>query len=382
MQVARRLDGFETEELKDLLGAAFFPPQRFNEFLLYRLNRRTWNYAGANDDFPTTILRVIDDANAGLWWRDLIWEARKALPTDPGLMAFEERFSRVPRTLTVDGGEMRPVEGRQLELKIKDAQSTFDIGTWRSRLGEIEGRVCRIEFPETVAQGTGFLVGPSVVLTNYHVIEKLKDGALAPTSAVLRFDYKVAEDGVTVQPGTTFRLAADWLLDSSRYSERDKEVAPSQDPAPDELDFALLQVEGAPGKAPVGGPTGDPSPVLRKWVEAPAEDYDFTSQRSLYIVQHPDGRPMQVAIDSEAVLLPPKGLNGNRTRIRYTTTTEPGSSGSPCFGPNWQWVALHHSGDPKYWQGQRPEYNQGVPLTAIRQLLSARGKAGLLGEGV
>ena len=84
-----------------------------------------------------------------------------------------------------------------------------------------------------------------------------------------------------------------------------------------------------------------------------------------------------MALDSEAVI----GLNGNRTRVRYTTTTEPGSSGSPCFGPDWQWVALHHSGDPKYWQGQRPDFNQGIPIPAIRQLLAARGKADLLGAG-
>lgn len=371
---ALRLDGLQMEELKNLLGAAFLP-QRFNEFLLYRLNRNTWNYASMNDDYPTTLLRVIQDSNATLWWRDLVWEARKAVPGDPGLLAFEERFSGAPTTLAVNGDEVRPVWGRQLELKIKDAQSTFDIGTWRRRLGEIEGRVCRIEFPEGAARGTGFLVGPSVVLTNYHVIEKLKNGAVAPAAAVLRFDYKVADDGVTVQAGTTFQLAAGWLLDSSRYSQHDLEIKPSEDPSPDELDYALLKADGEPGNASVGGPTSDPNPTLRHWIEIPAVDHDFAAQRSLYIVQHPDGHPMQVALDTEAVI----GLNGNRTRVKYTTTTQPGSSGSPCFGPDWQWVALHHSGDPKYWQGQQPEYNQGIPVPAIRQLLAARGMADLLG---
>jgi hypothetical protein len=44
-------------------------------------------------------------------------------------------------------------------------------------------------------------------------------------------------------------------------------------------------------------------------------------------------------------------------------------------------VALHHNGDPKYWRGQRPDFNQGIPIPAIRQLLAARGKADLLGAG-
>ena len=372
-----RLSGPQIEELANLLRAAFLPA-RFDEFLLYRLDRNTVDYAGSNDTYPTTLRRVIQEANARLWWRDLLAEARKAAPTDPDLLEFGERFSLSPVTVAVDGGGRQPVQGRQLELKIKDAGFTHDIGTWRRRLGEIEGRVCRIEFPELAAQGTGFLVGPSVVLTNYHVVEKLRDGAVAPASVVLRFDYKVADDGITVQAGTIFRLAQDWLLDFSRYSPRDFEVNPAQDPAPDELDYALLGVDGSPGDAPVGGPTDDPNPTPRKWIEMPATEHDFSSQRSLYIVQHPDGHPMQVAIDSEAVL----GLNANRTRVRYTTTTEPGSSGSPCFGPDWQWVALHHSGDPKYLRGQPPDFNQGIPLPAIRQLLAERDKDDLLGAGV
>jgi hypothetical protein len=106
-----RLDGPQIEELKNLLGAAFLPP-RLTEFLLYRLNRNIWNYTGATDDYPTILLRVIQDANARLWWRDLVWEARKAIPADPGLLAFEERFSSAPTTLAVDGGEVRPVQRR------------------------------------------------------------------------------------------------------------------------------------------------------------------------------------------------------------------------------------------------------------------------------
>ena len=83
---------------------------------------------------------------------------------------------------------------------------------------------------------------------------------------------------------------------------------------------------------------------------------------------------MQVALDSNAV------VDVRPTRVRYTTTTEPGSSGSPCFSADWNWVALHHSGDPKYWkQAKKPEYNQGVPVAAIVSLLAKRGKAAMLG---
>ena len=70
------------------------------------------------------------------------------------------------------------------------------------------------------------------------------------------------------------------------------------------------------------------------------------------------------------------------TRLRYTTRTEPGSSGSPCFDIDWNLVALHHSGDPKYAQFQaKPDWNEGIPLTAIMRLLEKHGLAGVLETG-
>lgn len=376
METRLRLNGPEITELRDLLRAAFLRV-RFEDFLLDRLDRRLDDFTGPADDYPTALRKVIQEANAALWWRDLLREARKAVPADPGLLEFGERFGFSPVTVAVQGETQVALRGQQLELKIRAAQSTFDIGTWRRRLGEIEGRVCRIESPAGTARGTGFLVGPDAVLTNYHVLEPLIENGVAADAArvVLRFDYKVVDDGIAVQAGTTYELAPDWLADYSRYSPQDLEVAPDADPALDELDYALLRLNGTPGQDPVGGATEDPSPVPRGWVEFPAEPYDFADQSALYIVEHPDGKPMQVALDTEAVI----GLNGNGTRVRYTTTTEPGSSGSPCFGPDWQWVALHHAGDPKYWAGERPTFNEGIPASAIRRLLTERGKAGLLG---
>ena len=48
--------------------------------------------------------------------------------------------------------------------------------TWRARLGELEAQVCRVEVParDRPTAGTGFLVGPDLVLTKYHVIEVLQ----------------------------------------------------------------------------------------------------------------------------------------------------------------------------------------------------------------
>jgi hypothetical protein len=93
------------------------------------------------------------------------------------------------------------------------------------------------------------------VLTNYHVVEPfITDGTAGDASAVvIRFDYKVADDGVAVQAGTEHRLAPDWLADFSPYSAQDLVEEPSADPEADELDYALLRVDAVPGEEPVGG---------------------------------------------------------------------------------------------------------------------------------
>ena len=100
-----------------------------------------------------------------------------------------------------------------------------DIAQWRAKLGCVEMRVCRVE--TATGYGTGFLVGPKTVLTNFHVVEDVIKGLPEADHVVLRFDYKRATDGTTLHPGTEFRLAKDWLVDSSPYSSVDDVDDPS-----------------------------------------------------------------------------------------------------------------------------------------------------------
>lgn len=82
---------------------------------------------------------------------------------------------------------------------------------------------------------------------------------------------------------------------------------------------------------------------------------------------------MKLAIDTQSVI----GVNANQTRVRYTTNTEGGSSGSPVFDMLWNLSALHHYGDPDW---KNPIYNQGVaPLYLIRAKIEAAGFGTLLG---
>ena len=370
----RHLTPQEITQLADLLKPTFKSKNPLQKFLMARFGRDYEEFETRDDTVPDVIRKVVADASSFLWWEDLLGEARNIVPGDNDLAQFAMQFGMAPQI--VAPGAAASLQGKQLELKIQQSQSTYNIAVWREKLGEIEGRICRVEYPNKVARGTGFLIGPNAVLTNYHVVEAIVRGDYKPGDVRLRLDYKVMDDGIAVARGLIFELANDWLYDSSVYSVEDEKVNPA-DPKPEELDYAILRVKGDPGNQPLGGTKGttDPNAIQRGWIEAPAGTHDFLAQRAIYIAQHSDGGPMQVAIDSNAVT----GLNGNATRVRYTTTTQPGSSGSPCFGPDWSWVAVHHSGDPKYLQGQAPQFNQGIPLTAIRALLQNRNKLQVFG---
>ena len=133
----------------------------------------------------------------------------------------------------------------------------------------------------------------------------------------------------------------------------------------DELDYALLRLASRVGEQQVEG-------AARGWIALPNSVLPLPADAPILIVQHPEGTPMKLALDTQAVV----GPNGNGTRIRYRTNTEPGSSGSPVFTMDWDIVALHHCGDPKW---QKPLFNQGVPIELIRRRLIKNGLEGALG---
>jgi V8-like Glu-specific endopeptidase len=250
-----------------------------------------------------------------------------------------------------------------LQRNVKPYLARLDIRVWSERLIQIERRVCRVEV-DGAALGTGFLVGPDTVLTNWHVFDAAKSAGKVDKLGC-RFDYEVLSDGTT-QVGQLVKLAGADALDSSPYSPGEKSGKPD-DPLPtaEQLDYALLRLATRVGDEQVDG-------VTRGWITLPKAVLPLAADAPILIVQHPEGSPMKLAMDTKSVV----GLNGNGTRLRYLTNTDPGSSGSPVFSMDWDLVALHHYGDPKY---LNPLYNQGVPIELIRQRIEKDGQGGALG---
>lgn len=250
-----------------------------------------------------------------------------------------------------------------LQRNVRPYLAKLDVHVWQEKLLRTEKRVCRLEL-EGDALGTGFLVGPDTVLTNWHVLEAAKStGKIEKLGC--RFDYvRLSNDAV--QPGQLISLNAAGEIDTSPYSKAEKTANPdTPPPTEDELDYALLRLSRRIGEEEVEG-------AARGWVSLPHEVVPLPADAPILIVQHPDGSPMKLALDTQAVI----GLNPTGTRLRYRTNTDPGSSGSPVFGIEWDIKALHHYGDPKW---LNPMFNQGVPIELIRRRIDRNGFGTVLG---
>lgn len=247
-----------------------------------------------------------------------------------------------------------------LQRNVRPHIPNLDVTLWLQRASEMERRVCRIEI-DGAAAGTGFLIAPDVVMTNWHVVEaSVVSGTVGDITC--RFDY-VKEGKGRRSTGKVVALAAEGIVDSSPYAPAEITDTPDHPPPTiEQLDYALLRLA-----EPEGGKRG--------WITLPTEARKLDAGTPLLILQHPDGAPMKLALDTDSVI----GLESGGTRLRYRTNTASGSSGSPCFTLNWELVALHHFGDPAWGE---PVFNQGIPAELIARRLAGRkirlgpGKAG------
>lgn len=234
--------------------------------------------------------------------------------------------------------------------------------------------VCRVEHLDGTPIGTGFLIGPDLLLTNQHVLKKreyLED-------AVARFDYREDATGVVKEVGRVFNLQPDF------YHSSDAK----------ELDYALVRLTDAPlkhlrerrdkkgeGKEPDCANASTPMDLVicgghRGYLVLRGE---FIKENDrVNIIQHPDGNPMKVVMTQNRVV----GDMGD-SRVQYVADTMGGSSGSPVFNRKWEVVALHHSGKPyppesvvqsakKVWKGSY-RVNEGIPVRALLADFSAKG---------
>ncbi|MDX2178699.1 MAG: DNA/RNA non-specific endonuclease [Bryobacteraceae bacterium] len=171
--------------------------------------------------------------------------------------------------------------------------------------------------------GTGFLISPGVMITNQHVIRSSGEAA----GAAIEMDFQETNDG-------TFPPLQSFALDPARFFLSDRT-----------LDFTMVAV--APRSRSGRDLTGYGFvPLIAELGKADKDD-------PLNIIQHPRGQPKQIAFRRNHV------VDIFDDFVHYSTDTEPGSSGAPCFNDQFELVALHHSGVPQLDAAGRPVREDG-----------------------
>jgi V8-like Glu-specific endopeptidase len=201
--------------------------------------------------------------------------------------------------------------------------------------------VARIETPD--ALGTGFLIAPDLLLTNHHVLNDLS----ALTNAIFSFNYETDFAG---KPLTLTNYPA---KSGGTFHANEK------------LDYAVVQLDGEPGKAIINGATQE----QRGWIAL--KQGEVRPDGRVNIIQHPGGRAKEIAMQNNFVAFVGGGV------VQYVTATQPGSSGSPVFNNEWEIVGLHHAGGNIREPGSDRRYfrNEGILISAILNDLPGQIKA-------
>lgn len=191
--------------------------------------------------------------------------------------------------------------------------------------------------------GTGFMVSPSLLLTNNHVLRGTQDASRSKVA----FAFQDSVDGSPLLPAV-FQLepirffVTDRALDYSLVA-----VAPRGAQGEDLSLFGRLMLSETQGKVLIG---------------------EFVN-----IIQHPRGEPKQIALRENQI------VDVLERFLHYECDTREGSSGSPVFNDQWEVVALHHSAVPKTDAEGRPLSVDGA---VWRPEMGEQQLAWLANEGV
>jgi len=228
-----------------------------------------------------------------------------------------------------------------------------DAAVWISTLAKLRRAVCRVE-PQPATEsiggyGTGYLVAPDVVMTNFHVAEKFWDDRTKAGRVVLRFDYEKSAAGVSVWGGTAFKLATAWRGPGGPSEAQEARPWQVLSSSRSDLDFALLRLDRPAGDDTVDG-------GRRDFLKLTARSLNPTDP--ILILQHPNAAPLKLSFGAVEMLDPPNG-------VLYRVNTDGGSSGAPCLAQDLKVIAIHHFG--------ATANNRGVTHEAILAHLASKG---------
>jgi len=186
---------------------------------------------------------------------------------------------------------------------------------------EAEKAVVHLRTPS--GMGTGFAIAPNILMTNNHVIASRETAEQTEYT----FNYQLDINGKECQIQTVQALP-----EGAFYTNA-------------ELDYTIITLKDAPDFG---------SPLILKNQQMLPDD-------RVAIIQHPGGHLKKISMQNNFVAY------ADNKVVQYTTSTLPGSSGSPVFDNEFKVVAIHHSGGmlPEPSTQRRYLRNAGTSMIAV-----------------
>lgn len=171
--------------------------------------------------------------------------------------------------------------------------------------------------------GSGFLVGPGLIMTNHHVIGRQESAA----PCAFQFHYQLDKQ-LNPLPILAARAKPGGLF----YTNPD-------------LDVTVVEVLDAPADVA-------PLTLARRRV---------AKESRVNIIQHPGGHYKKISMQNNFVAF------ADTRHLQYLTSTEPGSSGAPVFDNDFLVIGIHHSGGMLLEPGSNQSYlrNAGSSMIAV-----------------
>lgn len=220
----------------------------------------------------------------------------------------------------------------------------------------VQRTVCAVALGGHVNElkGTGFLIGPDLVLTNFHVVEDFLKvettvggedkitSTVAGDQLFFFFDYFAAPRPLippdNARPHASMVVKAvteNWLVRARCLLSKD-----GYPPYPEEVlkkkkyDYAVIKLDRPVGNAPSRRSGG----ALRGWLtlDSDISYFDDVGKR-LFVLQHPGGAEQLWDVGVYAQLDP------SETRIWYSVNAERGASGAPAVDKKGRVYALHNA---------------------------------------
>ncbi len=237
-------------------------------------------------------------------------------------------------------------------------------------IADARGRVFLVTV-DGKASGSGFLVGPDIALTSYHVLEDLFGADGVPLDGASQRAKAVFDRSADGRTSRTSDFARDWHVASSRFHDLDTRPGEHHDvDLASALDFALVRLSEEIGlnMSPHGG-----GRKRRGWYALRHPEEELAEGQRVSVFGHPHGRPLMH--DQGRV----RWTNSGATRVRYDVNTAHGMSGAACLDNKMRLVAIHASSDAgAAISGNPPAYNQGIPIGRIASCILEGGHAVML----